>query len=133
MGFFSKIRKVAAKFDLGHQYGKKMGLPDPSGDLLYGSDRALSPAELAQKTANENARLQADAQNQAAEQASLARQQQESQAQAMALMQSNFQTDLKGENLNSVVAGGTADATAAAVDPLKRKRASGLSSTLGIG
>ncbi|ANH51094.1 hypothetical protein FDH02_gp18 [Pseudomonas phage VSW-3] len=54
-----KIRKTLAKFDLGHQLGKKMGLPDPSGDLIYGSDKALSPAEQAQKNAMDMARQQA--------------------------------------------------------------------------
>ncbi len=51
----SKVRKTLAKYDLGHQYGKKMGLPDPSGDLFYGSDRALSPTEAAQKAAKDAA------------------------------------------------------------------------------
>ena len=51
-----KIRKTVAKFDLGHQYGKKMGLPDPSGDLFYGSDRALSPTEAAEKAAKDAAK-----------------------------------------------------------------------------
>lgn len=54
-----KIRKVVSKFDLGHQIGKKLGLPDPSGDLLYGSDKALSPAEQAQKQAMDMAKQQA--------------------------------------------------------------------------
>lgn len=49
----SKIRKTLAKYDLGHQFGKKMGLPDPSGDLFYGSDRALSPTEAAEKAAKD--------------------------------------------------------------------------------
>lgn len=48
-----KVRGVVAKFDIAHQFGKKMGLPDPSGDLLYGSDRALSPTEAAEKAAKE--------------------------------------------------------------------------------
>lgn len=51
----SKVRKIAAKFDLGHQYGKQLGLPDPSGDLLYGSDRALSPTEQAKQAAKDAA------------------------------------------------------------------------------
>lgn len=54
-----KIRKLVAKFDLGHQVGKKLGLPDPSGDLFYGSDKALSPAEQAQKNAMDMAKQQA--------------------------------------------------------------------------
>lgn len=54
-----KIRKVVAKFDLGHQFAKKLGLPDPSGDLFYGSDKALSPAEQAQKNALDMAKQQA--------------------------------------------------------------------------
>ena len=77
-----KIRKVVAKFDLGHQVGKKIGLPDPSGDLFYGSDKALSPAEQAQKNALDMAKQQAAqaeqaattqlaASNQAAQQAAL--------------------------------------------------------------
>lgn len=51
----SKVRKIAAKFDLGHQFGKKFGLPDPVGDTLYGSDRALSPTEAAEKAAKDAA------------------------------------------------------------------------------
>jgi hypothetical protein len=51
-----KIRKVVAKFDLGHQFGKQMGLPDPMGDTLYGSDRALSPTEKAEKAAKDAAK-----------------------------------------------------------------------------
>lgn len=46
-----KVTKVLAKFDLGHQYGKSMGLPDPSGDAIYGDNKALSPAEQTAKTA----------------------------------------------------------------------------------
>lgn len=61
-----KIRKVVAKFDLGHQVGKKIGLPDPSGDLFYGSDKALSPAEQAQKNALDMAKQQAAQAEQAA-------------------------------------------------------------------
>ena len=61
-----KIRKVVAKFDLGHQVGKKIGLPDPSGDLFYGSDKALSPAEQAQKNALDMAKQQGAQAEQAA-------------------------------------------------------------------
>ena len=53
------IQKLVSKFDLGHQFGKKMGLPDPSGDLLYGSEKALSPAETQAKQAREMAQQQA--------------------------------------------------------------------------
>jgi citrate lyase beta subunit len=45
------IKKAWAKFDLGHQFAKQMGLPDPMGDTLYGSERALSPTEKAEKAA----------------------------------------------------------------------------------
>lgn len=126
MGFFKKIKKVVAKFDIGHQVGKKLGLPDPSGDFFYGSDKALSPAEQAQ--ANQQAMMR-----QASEQQNLALQQQQQQADQLALMQQNFQTDLKGENLNTVVAGGSADMASAESDPKKRKKSSGLSTTLGLG
>lgn len=46
-----KIKSVVAKFDIGHQFAKKMGLPDPLGDTLYGDSRALSPEEQAAKAA----------------------------------------------------------------------------------
>ena len=114
MSFFSKLRKVVAKFDMGHQFGKKFGLPDPSGDALYGKDAAQSPAEMQ------------------AEQAKLARDQASALQAQQNVIQSNFATDLKGENLNSVVAGGTADMSAGSLDPTKRKKASGLSATLGM-
>lgn len=71
---FKKIRKTLAKFDLGHQAAKGMGLPEPAGDMLYGSDRKLSPAELAQKTAKSQAeQAEAQAQGQAAAAAEAAR------------------------------------------------------------
>ena len=114
MSFFKKLKKVAAKFDLGHQFGKQFGLPDPSGDTLYGSDRKRTPQEMAaedaKKTRDQAAQLQAQQQ----------------------LIQSNFATDLRGENLSNVIAGGTADVAAGVSDPTKRKKASGLSSTLGF-
>jgi hypothetical protein len=44
-----KIKKNLAKFDLGHQFVKKMGLPDPLGDAIYGDYKALSPAEQSAK------------------------------------------------------------------------------------
>lgn len=53
---FKKVRKTVAKFDLGHKVLKGMGLPEPSGDMLYGSDKALSPAEQGQKQAAEQAK-----------------------------------------------------------------------------
>lgn len=49
------IKKTWAKFDLGHQFAKQFGLPDPVGDTLYGSDRALSPTEKAEKAAKDAA------------------------------------------------------------------------------
>lgn len=55
-----KLKKLVAKFDLGHQFGKKLGLPDPSGDALYGDAKALSPAEQAQKNAMDMAKQQAE-------------------------------------------------------------------------
>lgn len=61
---FKSVRKVVAKFDLGHQLAKRMGLPDPSGDLLYGSDRALSPTEMAQKQQRDMLDQQMNMQNQ---------------------------------------------------------------------
>jgi len=54
-----KIIKKIAKFDLGHQAVKKMGLPDPAGDALYGDSKALSPAEQSQKQAADLAKQQA--------------------------------------------------------------------------
>lgn len=78
-----KIRKIVAKFDLGHQFGKKLGLPDPSGDLFYGSDKALSPAEQAQKNALDMAKQQA----QQAEQQAMMQLQASNEAAAQGAMQ----------------------------------------------
>jgi hypothetical protein len=44
-----KVKKTIVKFDLGHQFAKKMGLPDPVGDAVYGDYKALSPAEQSAK------------------------------------------------------------------------------------
>jgi len=70
-----KITKIAAKFDLGNQYAKSMGLPDPVGDLLYGKNSALSPAERADelaKTQNKFAQQQADQATREAQQQAIA-------------------------------------------------------------
>lgn len=112
-----KIRKVVAKFDLGHQFGKKAGLPDPSGDLFYGSDKALSPQEQAAKLAKEGQDQQAE----------LARQQQIIADNATALA-ANKAVD----NTATVVAGGTASSVDELGTDLKRKRVTSLSSTLGV-
>lgn len=71
------------------------------------------------------------AREQAEKQSELTRQQQEQMAAQSRLMQSNFAADLKGENLATVVAGGTAEEFAAA-DPTKRRRAGGLTAALGV-
>lgn len=112
-----KIRKVVAKFDLGHQFGKKAGLPDPSGDLFYGSDKALSPQEQAAKLAKEGQDQQAE----------LARQQQIIADNATALAANSAV-----QNTATVIAGGSADAADVTSTDLKRKRVSSLSSTLGV-
>lgn len=114
MSFFKKLKKVVAKFDIGHKLAKQFGLPDPSGDLLYGKDKALSPAEQQEKQAKAT-RDQA---------AALQAQQQ--------LIQANFAADLRGENLSNVIAGGSAELSEGTLDPTKRKKASGLSTTLGL-
>jgi hypothetical protein len=44
---FKKVRKVLSKYDFGHQAAKGMGLPEPAGDLIYGKNKTLSPAEQA--------------------------------------------------------------------------------------
>lgn len=67
----------------------------------------------------------------AEEQARLTRQQNEEQQRQLALMQSNFAADLKGENLTNVVAGGTADTTEAA-STTKKRRGGGLTAALGV-
>lgn len=108
-----KIRKTLAKFDLGHQFGKKAGLPDPSGDLFYGSERALTPAEQ-------------QAKDTLAQQQALANQQAIIAQNATAL-QANSATD----NTVTAIAGGTADTADTGMD-FKRKRSGSISSQLGI-
>lgn len=105
---------MVAKFDLVHQLVKKAGLPDPSGDLLYGSEKALSPQEQAAKQAKEGLDQQME----------LARQQQIIADNAVSLA-ANKAVD----NTATVIAGGSAEA----VDSdLKRKRVASMSSTLGV-
>lgn len=130
MGFFKKVKKVIKKATIIGSGGKVIGdvVGGLTGGLLGGGKDDASGAINAATAQAESA------QKQAAEQAALARQQAEQQAQQLQLMQTNMATDLRGENLNSVVAGGGATAADvnAAPDPLKRKKASGLSTTLGL-
>ncbi len=116
-GAFKKVRKLAAKFDLGHKYGKAAGLPDPSGDLFYGSDKALSPTEQAAVLAKEAGDQQAE----------LAKQQKIIADNATALAANSAV-----ENTASVIAGGSAGVLDEGMSDLKRRRGSSLSSTLGV-
>ena len=109
-----KIKKTLAKFDLGHQAAKGFGLPDPSGDALYGSEKKLSPAESAE------------------EQAKLTRRQTEQQNQLLQQTQKNLATSLSGENIANVVAGGTAEAASEESGLRKRRRPGGLTAALGV-
>lgn len=52
--------------------------------------------------------------------------------QMLSSMNMNFAADLKGENLSNVIAGGSAEASGLGPEKIKRKKASGLSSTLGM-
>lgn len=112
-----KIRKTVAKFDLGHQFGKKAGLPDPSGDLFYGSDKALSPQEQAAVLAKQGQDQQME----------LARQQQ-----IIADNATSLAANSSVDNTATVIAGGSASAADEGLTDLKRKKVASLSSTLGV-
>lgn len=95
-----KIKKTLAKFDLGHQMAKKMGLPDPSGDLIYGSEKALSPAEQAQKQGMDMARQQAQ---QAEQQMQMQMQAaNEAAAQSAMMVQQNRDREIANEEVAAV-------------------------------
>lgn len=108
-----KVRKVVAKFDLGHQAGKGFGLPDPSGDALYGSEKKLSPQEQQAKTAKAQAEV-------AAQQALIAQN-------AIDLASNNT-----SDNTVNAVVGGTADANDSSSSDNRRRRGGSVSSVLGI-
>lgn len=130
-GVFKKIQKVAAKFDLGHQYGKSLGLPDPSGDLLYGSNKALSPTERADKLAKTQMDLQQDQANKATAEA-----QEQARASAQAIQLQNDRANITQQVANNpavdnasvdVQVDGTDDASS------RRKRFSSVSTNAGQG
>ena len=108
-----KLKKTLVKFDLGHKFAKQAGLPDPSGDAIYGKERALTPAEQQAKDTLK-------------QQQALANQQAIIAQNAVAL-QANSATD----NTVTAISGGTADAMDVGTD-LKRKRGGSVSSQLGI-
>lgn len=111
------LKKALVKFDFGHQIAKSMGLPDPAGDLLYGDQKALTPAEQAAKSAK--AQLDQDAE--------VTRQQGILAANATSLAANSA-----ADNTASVIAGGSASEADTSGTDLKRKRVSSLSSTLGV-
>lgn len=107
------IRKIYRKIDLGHGILKGFNLPDPLGDAIHGSERALSPKESAEK------------------QAKITRQETDAQSRLMRTMERNLAADLAGENMAEVVAGGTASA----IEPdggKRKRRTGGLTASLGI-
>lgn len=131
-GIFKKIRKVAAKFDLGHQYGKSMGLPDPSGDLFYGSDRALSPTEKADQLAKTQMDLQQEQANRATaeanEQARASAQAIELQNQRANITQQVNDQPAVDQSVVNVSAGASTDDAST-----RRKRFSSVSTNAGQG
>lgn len=112
-----KFKKLVAKFDFGHQMAKGMGLPDPSGDALYGDAKALSPAEQAQKSAK--AQLDQDAEV-------------ERQKGILAANATSLAANSAADNAATVIAGGSAGEADTSGTDLKRKRVASLSSTLGV-
>jgi len=125
---FKKIRKVLVKGDIGGQVLKSMGLPDPAGDALYGSDKILTPAE-------QNAKLQKEQMEQAAKASDAAmRQQAEFDAQAQRL--ASNQAGLTGANAANDTTkfdiGGMDSPDTILDDMRKRRGKSATSSQLGI-
>lgn len=124
----SKIDKQLVKFDFVHQGLKSMGLPDPVNDLVYGENKALTPAE-------QNAKLQKqqmDAATKASEDAM--RQQAEFDAQAQRL--ASNQAGLTGANAANDTTkfdiGGMDSPDTILDDMRKRRGKSATSSQLGI-
>jgi hypothetical protein len=108
-----KLKKTLVKFDLGHKFAKQAGLPDPSGDAIYGSERALTPAEQQAKDTLKQQQALAN--------------QQAIIAQNATALQANSATD----NTVTAIAGGTADSVDSPMD-FKRRRSSSVASTLGV-
>jgi len=102
---------------------------DPLGLILKDKpDNSASDAASAASAAASNAVAESSAAQARAEQSRAAAEQ------ATQNMKTNFATDLKQENVGTVVSGGTADTldAANAADLLKKKKAMSLSSQLGI-
>lgn len=125
---FKKIRKAVAKFDLGHQAVKSMGLPDPSGDLLYGDSKALTPAE-------QNAKLQKEQMEQASKASEDALRQQaefDAQAQRLASNQAGLTGANAAKDTTKFDIGGMDSPDTILDDMRKRRGKSATSSQLGI-
>lgn len=125
---FKKIRKTVAKFDLGHQAVKSMGLPDPAGDLLYGDSKALTPAE-------QNAKLQKEQMEQASKASADALRQQaefDAQAQRLAANQAGLTGANAAKDTTKFDIGGTDSPDTILNDMRKRRGKSATSSQLGI-
>lgn len=108
-----RLKKTLVKFDLGHQFGKKAGLPDPSGDLFYGSERTLTPAEQ-------------QAKDTLAQQQALANQQA-----IIAQNATSLQANSAADNTVTAISGASADAMDSGTD-FKRRRGGSVASQLGV-
>ena len=138
---FKKARRAVSKVTVGHKVLKGLGLPDPSGDLKYGSDRTLSPAEAAAKANEDNVKAQMAAAELAAKEQRQANLQAQQLAEQAALTRANQQA-LSTQGTNDAVTkfelggGGAAPANADEYDDRRKRRRSGtggnLSTQLGI-
>lgn len=127
---FKKVQKVVSKFDIGHKIVKQAGLPDPFGDILYGENRTLSPAEAAAKMQQKQMDAQIKAEQDALNQQRLF----DEQAKLIAANAAGLDNANAMDNTAKFEIGGSADT---APDSLlnsmrKRKRTTSASSQLGI-
>jgi hypothetical protein len=114
---FKKITKVLVKGDLGHQAAKSMGLPDPAGDLIYGDNKALTPAE-------QNAKMQKQQMEQATKASEAAMRQQaefDAQAQRLASNQAGLTGDNAAKDTTKFDVGGM-DSPDTILDDMRKRR-----------
>ena len=128
---FKKVNKVLVKADLVHQGLKGMGLADPVNDLVYGDEKALTPAERAQKMQKEQMDAQIKAEQDALNQQKLF----DEQARRIANNAAGLDSANAMDNTTKFEIGGAADAADSnnlLADMRKRKRTTSASSQLGI-
>jgi hypothetical protein len=125
---WKKVTKVLVKGDLGYAALKSMGMSTPGGDLMYGDNKLLTPAEKNQQMQQEQMEAQTRASDDAMKQQALF----DEQASRIASNQAALQGSNAAQDTTRFELGGS-DTPDGILEDMRRRRNKGSSTSSQLG